>query len=229
VPNATVAGFSQSKKQHEFVGACQDRQAAERSGRMQARPMWCVCPCCLLGRFNDCTMIHEMGGRMLHVTAPLAAGVQERQPQMLSLETWGDKLQDGMICAMRADAKDLWMEGPYWLVRLSERGYRLLPAVKYLVVNAMVRISGLGFIRSQGGPQQRSLRTTATGPAAEARRQGVGGLSFLSEDMHNAILAACTAYVEQQNLLCESDMYSPTGGLINPAPGIEYDVDDMQE
>ena len=63
-------------------------------------------------------MIHEMGGRMLHVTTPLAAGVQERQPQMLSLETWGDKLEDGMLCAMRADAKDLWMEGPYWLVRL---------------------------------------------------------------------------------------------------------------
>ena len=83
----------------------------------------------------------------------------------------------------------------YKLEQVSERGYRLLPAVKYLVVNAMVRISGLGFIRSQGGPQQRSLRTTATGPAADARRQGVGGLSFLSEDMHNAILVhacACT-------------------------------------
>ena len=264
VPDATVAGFSQSKRQHEFVGACQDRQAAERSGRMQARPMWCVCPACLLGRFNDCMMQSEMGGRMRQVTAPLAAGVQERMPQMQSLEAWGDGLDEGMLCAMRATKDDLWMEGPYWLVcllgpafpapsnlihaacefeegwlivkcqyykleQVSERGYRLLPAMKYLVVNAMVRLSGLAFARTQGGPQQRTLRTTATGPAAAARSQGVGGLSFLSEDMHNSILNACAAIDAEHNLRCEPDRYSPTGRLLNPAPGIEYDVDDMQE
>ena len=264
VPDATVVGFSNSKKQHEFVGACQDRQAAERSGRMQARPMWCICAACLLGRFNDCSMQAEMGGRMRQVTAPLAVGVQERQPQMQSLEAWGDQLKDGMICAMRADKDDLWMEGPYWLVRLlgpafpapsnlvhtgsefeegwlivkcqyykleqvSERGYRLLPVIRYLVVNAMVRLAGLGFVRTQGGPQQRNLRTTATGPAAAARKEGVGGLSFLSEDMHNTISATCAAIVAERNALCEPDRYSPTGQLLNPAPGIEYDVDDMQE
>ena len=264
VPDATVVGFSQSKRQHEFVGACQDRQAAERSGRMQARPMWCVCPVCLLGRFNDCIMQAEMGGRMRHVTAPLAAGVQERQPQMQSLEAWGDSLEDGLLCAMRVVKDDLWMEGPYWLVRLlgpafpapshlihsgcefeegwlivkcqyykleqvSERGYRLLPGIKYLVVNAMVRLSGLEFVRSQGGPQQRKLRTTATGPAAEARKQGEGGLSFLSEDMHNTIQAACEALSAEHNARCEPDNYSPTGELLNPAPGIEYDIDDMEE
>ena len=84
-------------------------------------------------------------------------------------------------------------------------------------------------MRTQGGPQQRNLRTTATGPAAAARREGVGGLSFLSEDMHNTILATCAAIVAEQNALCEPDTYSPTGQLLNPAPGIEYDVDDMQE
>ena len=90
-------------------------------------------------------------------------------------------------------------------------------------------MSGLGFVRSQGGPQQRDLRTTAAGPAAAARKQGVGGLSFLSEDMHNTILAACAALNAEHNAHCEPDIYSPTGQLLNPAPGIEYDIDDMQE
>ena len=57
----------------------------------------------------------------------------------------------------------------------------------------------------------------------------MGGLSFLSEDMHNTILAACAAVVEEQNALCESDQYSPSGQLLNPAPGIEYDADDAAE
>ena len=83
--------------------------------------------------------------------------------------------------------------------------------------------------KKEQGPQQRNLRTTATGPAAAARRQGVGGLSFLSDDMHNAILAACAAIVAEQNALCEEDRYSPTGQLLNPAPGIEYDVEDMAQ
>ena len=42
-----------------------------------------------------------------------------------------------------------------------------------------VRLKGIEFSRSQGGPQQRELR-------------GRSNLSFLSEDMHNAILAACS-------------------------------------
>ena len=111
----------------------------------------------------------------------------------------------------------------YKLEQVSERGYRLLPAIKYLVVNAMVRISGLGFIRAQGGPQQRNLRTTATGPHAEARRQGVGGLSFLSEDMHNTILGTCERADAAHNAAVEPDEYGPNGQLLNPAPDIEYD------
>ena len=57
-------------------------------------------------------------------------------------------------------------------------------AKRYVVVNAMIRLAGISFCRTQGGPQNRELRTTATGPAAAARKEGVGGLSFLSEDMH---------------------------------------------
>ena len=116
-----------------------------------------------------------------------------------------------------------------WSGVLCERGYRLLPEIKYLVVNAMIRLSGLSFNRTQGGPQQRTLRTTATGPAAAARKEGVGGLSFLSEDMHNTILSTCAAIDDEHNARCQPDSYSPTGELLNPAPGIEYDVDDMQE
>ena len=54
----------------------------------------------------------------------------------------------------------------YKLEQVSERGYRLLPEKRYLVVNSLVRLKGLEFSRTQGGPQQRSLRGCATGPAA---------------------------------------------------------------
>ena len=75
----------------------------------------------------------------------------------------------------------------YKLEQTSERGYRLLPEKKYFVVNALIRLTGIEFCRTQGGPQQRDFRTTATGPAAAARKEGVGGLSFLSEDMNNIL------------------------------------------
>ena len=150
---------------------------------------------------------------------------------MQSLEKFGDKLEAPMIVAMNVEKDDLWMEGPYWPIKLlgpafpapselvhaviaqgqfykleqtSERGYRLLPQKRYFVVNAMIRLAGISFCRTQGGPQNRELRTTATGPAAAARKEVVGGLSFLSEDMHNMILAASAAMVEQQNALCEA-------------------------
>ena len=106
------------------------------------------------------------------------------------------------------------MEGPYWLVRLLGPAF---PAPSALIH------SGSEF------EEQRNLRQTATGPAAEARRQGVGGLSFFSEDMHNAVEAACKDAVEEQNALVEPDRFSASGQLLNPAPGIEYDVDDMQD
>ena len=57
-----------------------------------------------------------------------------------------------------------------------------------LVVNHMIFLKGLAFSASQSGPQGRSLRTTATGPYAEVRAKG--GLSFLSEEIHNMILDA---------------------------------------
>ena len=263
VPEATVKGFPNSKKQHEFDGFCADQQLAEKSGRLGARPMWCVCPPCLLGKFGECEMVAEMGGPMRTVSAPLAAGVQERQPQMQSLEVFGDKLEAGMIVAFNVDKDDLWMEGPYWLVKLlgpafpapselvhagsvfeegwlivqgqyykleqtSERGYRLLPQKRYFVVNSMIRLMGVSFCRSQGGPQHRVLRPNPTGPEGAGRKEGIGGLCFLSEDMHNMLLSCCAAIIEQQNALCEPDVYSPIGELLNPPPAIEYDVEDME-
>ena len=170
---------------------------------------------------------------MRQVMAPLAVGVQERLPQMQSLETWGDQLKDGMICAMRADKDDLWMEGPYWLVlilgpafpapsnlihagsefeegwlivkcqyykleQVSERGYALLPGKKLLEVSTMVRLKGLAFNGSQGGPQGRALRAATASGARSSR--AASGLSFLCEDMHNDVLMACDPEVTGNEL-----------------------------
>ena len=107
--------FSNSKRQHEFHGGCEDRQQAEKNGRMQARPMWCVCKWCLLRNFDRCEMKVQMGGAMRSVSTPLAAGVHERQPQLQSLEQWGDELDAGMLVAVRADRAEHYIEGVYWL------------------------------------------------------------------------------------------------------------------
>ena len=118
VPDATVNGFSNSKRQHEFHGGCEDRQQAEKNGRMQARPMWCVCKWCLLRNFDRCEMKVQMGGAMRSISTPLAAGVHERQPQLQSLEQWGDALDAGMLVAVRADRAEHYIEGVYWLALL---------------------------------------------------------------------------------------------------------------
>lgn len=74
-----------------------------------------------------------------------------------------------------------WLIAPgqwYELRQESERANELRPEKKYIVVNTMIRLEGVDFIiRKQGGPQQRSLRGWR------------GALSFLSQDMHNMILA----------------------------------------
>ena len=100
----------------------------------------------------------------------------------------------------------------YKLDQESERGYRLQPEKRYLVVNTMIRLKGLGFSRTQGGlggSERRVLRETATGPAAAARREGMGGLSFFSEDMHNMCLSACAEADELHNAACDADQYGP--------------------
>ena len=51
----------------------------------------------------------------------------------------------------------------------------------------------------------------------------------MSEDMNNILRQTCEAIAEEHNARCEPDVYSPEGELMNPAPGIEYDVDDMQD
>ena len=58
-----------------------------------------------------------------------------------------------------------------------------------LVVNHMIFLKDLAFSSSQSGPQGRSLRPYATGPAAASRAKG-SGLSFLSEDTHNLLIDA---------------------------------------
>lgn len=85
-----------------------------------------------------------------------------------------------------------WLVAPgqwYALRQRSERGYELQPEKVLLVVNHMIFLKNLTFTSSQSGPQGRTLRANATGPAAASRSKG-SGLSFFSEDSHNLILDA---------------------------------------
>ena len=66
--------------------------------------------------------------------------------------------------------------------------------------------------RTQGGPQQRTFRPATTGSYA-TKRSVVGGLNFLSEDMHNTLLATCEALITEENERCEPDVYTLQGRL----------------
>jgi hypothetical protein len=66
------------------------------------------------------------------------------------------------------------------------------------------------------------LVTFAAAPAGES-------VDTESEDMNNTLIATVDAATEEQNARCEPDVYSPDGELLNPAPAIEYDVDDIQQ
>ena len=88
--------------------------------------------------------------------------------------------------AMATDVfEEGWLIVPvhwYTLVDRGRLGYKREDGVtRYIVVNAMIRLGGLRFEGSQGGPQGRKLRNQATN----------GGLSFLGRDAQNLILAAC--------------------------------------
>ena len=61
----------------------------------------------------------------------------------------------------------------YKLENRELRGYKLLAQKKLLLVNAIIRIKGLKFTSSRGGPQQRELRS--------------GGMNFLGDEDHHSI------------------------------------------
>ena len=86
----------------------------------------------------------------------------------------------------------------YKLEQTSERGYKLLLEKNYFVVSALIRLTRIEFSRTQGGPQQHDFRTTAW-PCCSCTQGGVGGLSFLSEDMNNIRRQASEAIVDEQN------------------------------
>jgi len=101
--------------------------------------------------------------------------------------------EDMCHCAQQFSEGILVAPGQRYVLRQrSERGYELLLEKVWLPVEGMIRLKGLTFSSSQSGPQQRQLRQTATGQAAASRAKG-SGLSFLSEDTHNAILEATGA------------------------------------
>ena len=57
----------------------------------------------------------------------------------------------------------------------------------------------------------------------------MGGLSFFSEDMHNICMSACAEADELHDAACDADEYGPDGQLLNHAPGINYDNEDVDE
>ena len=80
-------------------------------------------------------------------------------------------------------------------------------------MNHMIRLKGVGFTSSQSGPQQRELRRAASGPYAAMRARG-SGLSFMSEDMHNEIMAACDGVRKTECIfLCTSVFWRARVGV----------------
>lgn len=77
----------------------------------------------------------------------------------------GQDFEEGWIVA-----EGQWYE----LGKLSLRGYTLKREKTLMLVNTMVRIANLRFAGSRSGPQQRELRS--------------GGMEFLGDDEHHAIL-----------------------------------------
>jgi hypothetical protein len=85
------------------------------------------------------------------------------------------------------------------LKQRSQRGYELLKQKQWFVVDHMIRLPGIEFANSQGGPQQRVFRKRK-GKHGESGGAGGGGsgLYFLSEDKHNEIEWLCDAEGEDE-------------------------------
>ena len=60
-------------------------------------------------------------GSMHPVEVPWVAGPPLRQLEELA--AWGELLKMGMIVAFTAHAKDVWMEGSYWLALICGPAY----------------------------------------------------------------------------------------------------------
>ena len=75
------------------------------------------------------------------------------------------------------------------------RSYTLLDAEVTLVVNHMVRLTGLQFSDFKGGPQGRELRGALQAPKApkgKAKGKEAGAkLYYISREMDHSILACC--------------------------------------
>jgi hypothetical protein len=111
VPDADGSKFSNSSKHHSFVGRSTSSHVFT-DGSLQACHEFCPCCECLLGRYNSCTLKSEMG--VMHAASvPWVSGPPLRKLEELA--AWGELLKTGMIVAFTAHAKDVWMEGSYWL------------------------------------------------------------------------------------------------------------------
>ena len=72
------------------------------------------------GRYLSCTLKSEMG--IMHaVQVPWVSGSPLRQLEELA--AWGELLKSGVVVAFTAHAKDVWMEGNYWLALICGPAY----------------------------------------------------------------------------------------------------------
>ena len=118
VPDAT--GFKGCRGHHVFHGACQDLELAERNGPLQVCKMFCACNACLVGQFDACIMMAEMGRMVRQPKGALRMkGAALSHSMMLSLEAFADALDAGWLVAVDADKAEHDLEGVYWLARLS--------------------------------------------------------------------------------------------------------------
>jgi len=209
VPEAK--GWKDCRGDAFYAGHNADRALAEKGGWMQARKLMCSCNQCIRGRYENCEKSISLGGKMRRVKLTVL-GDGLSQPQLASLAEWSRHLDKGVIFACNSDPAErreglYWLalaNGPaypapadmvhatdqfeegwlvvpaqwFWLEQISERGYRLMSEERLIPVSTTVRLRDIKFSNTQGGPQGRELR-------------GRSNLLFLSEDMHNAILAAC--------------------------------------
>ena len=97
-----------------------------------------------------------------------------------------DEIEEGYLVVkaqwLKLENKDL--EG-------GMRSYTLLDAEVTLVVNHMVRLTGLQFSAFKGGPQGRELRGALQAPKGPKGKEAGAKLHYISRETDHSILACC--------------------------------------
>ena len=146
------------------------------------------------GRYLSCTLKSEMG--IMHaVQVPWVSGPPLRQFEELA--AWGELLKSGVVEAFTAHAKDVWMEGNYWLA--------LICGPAYPVPVEQARTPLLGMVHTAAAHTRlvalcRSTRATSSRLAGSwSKRSG------LSSSLRAHAATSCSP---RSGELCPSDLTS---------------------